>query len=69
MSYFKISIGEVLSKLSAPIGGRLLPQIQGQDVWSTRHESEQYVCLLLDSLVKGYLRMPELVSNPGSEAS
>lgn len=69
MSYFGISIGEALSKLSAPVGGRLFPQVQSHYVCGTRHESEQYDYLLLGSLVKGYLRMTELVSKPKSEAN
>ena len=54
MSYSGISVREVLSKLNAPVGGWFLPQVQRQYVWGARHESEQYICLLLDSLVKGY---------------
>ena len=54
MSYSGISIREVLSKINAPANGWYLPQVQRQYVWGARHESEQYVCLLLDSLVKGY---------------
>lgn len=69
MSCIGITIGEALSKLSAPVGVRLFPQVQGHYVWGTWQESEQYVCLLLGSLVKGYLRMTELVSKPKREAN
>jgi hypothetical protein len=69
MSHSGISIGEALSKLCAPVGGRLLPQVQGQYVWGTRQESEQYVCLLLGSLVKAYRAMAELVSKPDCKAN
>lgn len=54
MSYAGISVREVLEKLNAPNNGWFLPQIQRQYVWGARHESENYVCLLLDSLLKRY---------------
>ena len=62
MSHFGVAVGELLSKLNAPVGGRLLLQVPLQYVWSTRHELEQYVCSLVDSLVRGDLRAPELDS-------
>lgn len=54
MSYEGISVRQVLTKLNTPVGGWFLPQVQRQYVWGARHESEEYVCLLLDSLVKRY---------------
>lgn len=54
MSYSGISIREALDKLNAPNNGWFLPQVQRQYVWGARHESEDYVCLLLDSLFKRY---------------
>lgn len=54
MSYAGISVREALSKLNVTNGGWFLPQVQRQYVWGARHESEDYVCLLLDSLVKRY---------------
>lgn len=54
MSYAGISVREALDKLNAPNNGWFLPQVQRQYVWGARHESEDYVCLLLDSLLKGY---------------
>jgi hypothetical protein len=54
MSHFGVSVGELLSKLNALVGGRLLLQVQLQYAWSTQHELEQHVCLLVDSQVKGY---------------
>lgn len=54
MSYAGISVREALSKINATHGGWFLPQVQRQYVWGARHESESYVCLLLDSLVKRY---------------
>ncbi|RRW49164.1 DUF262 domain-containing protein [Stutzerimonas stutzeri] len=54
MSYVGISVREALEKLNAPNSGWYLPQVQRQYVWGARHESEDYVCLLLDSLLKRY---------------
>lgn len=54
MSYAGISVREALDKLNAPNSGWFLPQVQRQYVWGARHESEDYVCLLLDSLLKRY---------------
>jgi len=54
MSYDGISVREALDKLNAPNAGWFLPQVQRQYVWGARHESEDYVCLLLDSLLKRY---------------
>lgn len=54
MSYSGISIREALDKVNAPNGGWYLPQVQRQYVWGARHESETYICLLLDSLLKHY---------------
>lgn len=54
MSYSGISIREALDKINAPNAGWYLPQVQRQYVWGARHESETYICLLLDSLLKRY---------------
>lgn len=54
MSYLGISVREAMSKLNATHSGWFLPQVQRQYVWGARHESEGYVCLLLDSLKRGY---------------
>lgn len=54
MSYSGISVREVLEKINSPKQGWFLPQIQRQYVWGERQESEGYVCLLLDSILKGY---------------
>jgi len=54
MSYAGISVREALDKLNAPNVGWYLPQVQRQYVWGIRHESEDYICLLLDSLLKRY---------------
>lgn len=54
MSYAGISVREALDKLNAPNNGWFLPQVQRQYVWGARHESEGYICLLLDSLLRRY---------------
>lgn len=54
MSYTGISVREALDKINAIHNGWFLPQVQRQYVWGARYESEDYVCLLLDSLLKGY---------------
>lgn len=54
MSYAGISIRDVLDKINANNSGWYLPQVQRQYVWGARDESETYICLLLDSLLKGY---------------
>lgn len=54
MSYAGISVREAMEKLNSPNNGWYLPQVQRQYVWGARHESEDYVCLLLDSLLKRY---------------
>ncbi|MFZ0887774.1 MAG: DUF262 domain-containing protein [Candidatus Binataceae bacterium] len=43
-----------MEKLNNLNGGWYLPYIQRQYVWGPRYESEEYVCLLLDSLMKRY---------------
>lgn len=54
MSYAGISVHEAMDKLNHPNGGWYLPYIQRQYVWGERYESEEYVCLLLDSLLRRY---------------
>ena len=54
MSYAGISVREAMEKLNNFNGGWYLPYIQRQYVWGARYESEEYVCLLLDSLMKRY---------------
>lgn len=54
MSYSGISVREALDKINAARDGWYLPQVQRQYVWGDRQESEEYVCLLLDSILKGY---------------
>jgi len=54
MSYLGISIREAMEKINSLNNGWYLPQVQRQYVWGARYESETYICLLLDSLLKRY---------------
>lgn len=54
MSYSGISIREALDRVNSHNNGWYLPQVQRQYVWGARHQSETYICLLLDSLLKRY---------------
>ncbi|WP_314017854.1 DUF262 domain-containing protein [Stutzerimonas degradans] len=54
MSYDSVSVREALDRLNNENNGWFLPQVQRQYVWGSRHGSEDYVCLLLDSLLKRY---------------
>lgn len=54
MSYESISVREALDRINANYNGWFLPQVQRQYVWGGRHQSEDYICLLLDSLLQRY---------------
>lgn len=54
MSYEGISIKNALEHINQNHGGWFLPQVQRQYVWGARDESEDYNCLLLDSILRGY---------------
>jgi len=54
MSYETISIRDALDKINKHVGGWYLPQVQRQYVWGARYESEEYICLLIDSIFRGY---------------
>lgn len=54
MSYQTISVKEALERINRRREGWYLPEVQRQYVWGKRDESEEYICLLLDSLLKGY---------------
>ena len=54
MSYAGISVREAMEKLNNLNSGWYLPYIQRQYVWGARYESEEYVGLLLDSLMRRY---------------
>ena len=53
-NYEGISIREAMERINAPNNGWFLPNIQRQYVWGSRDSSEGYICLLLDSLFRGY---------------
>ena len=53
-NYEGISIREAMERINARNNGWFLPSIQRQYVWGSRDSSEEYICLLLDSLVRGY---------------
>ena len=54
MSYTSISVREAMDRINAAHNGWFLPQVQRQYVWGGRHQSEDYICLLLDSLLQRY---------------
>jgi len=54
MSYQGISIKEAISKINSDNAGWFLPAIQRPYVWGNRYESEQYICKLFDSIIRGY---------------
>jgi hypothetical protein len=54
MSYAGISVREALERLNVLNSGWYLPNVQRQYVWGARYESETFVCLLIDSLLKKY---------------
>ena len=53
-NYESISIREAMDKINNNTNGWYLPQIQRQYVWGNRDSSEEYVCLLLDSLLRRF---------------
>ena len=53
-NYEGISIRDAMERINANNNGWFLPNIQRQYVWGARDSSEEYICLLLDSLLKGY---------------
>ena len=53
-NYEGISIREAVEKINNIANGWYLPQIQRQYVWGSRDSSEEYVCLLLDSLLRRF---------------
>ena len=55
MSYSGISVREALDKINCPNNGWYLPQFQRQYVLGApAHQSENYIFLLLNSLIKRY---------------
>jgi hypothetical protein len=53
-NYEGISIREAMEKINAKNNGWYLPNIQRLYVWGSRDSSEDYICLLVDSLMRGY---------------
>lgn len=51
MSYLGISIKETINNIN---NGWFLPAVQRPYVWGSRHENEQYICKLFDSILRGY---------------
>jgi len=54
MSYSGISVKEAINKINNDNNGWFLPAVQRPYVWGSRHENEQYICKLFDSILKGY---------------
>jgi uncharacterized protein with ParB-like and HNH nuclease domain len=54
MSYSGISVKDAIGKINNDNNGWFLPAIQRPYVWGGRHESEQYICKLFDSILRGY---------------
>jgi len=53
-NYEGISIREAMERINAKSNGWFLPIIQRQYVWGSRDSSEEYICLLVDSLLRGF---------------
>lgn len=53
-NYEGISIKDAMDKINATNNGWYLPNIQRQYVWGSRDSSEEYICLLVDSLLRGF---------------
>jgi uncharacterized protein with ParB-like and HNH nuclease domain len=54
MSYLGISIKEAINNINNDNNGWFLPAVQRPYVWGSRHENEQYICKLFDSILRGY---------------
>lgn len=54
MSYSGISVKEAINKINGDNNGWFLPAVQRPYVWGSRHENEQYICKLFDSILRGY---------------
>ncbi len=53
-NYEGISIHDAMANINAKNNGWFLPNIQRQYVWGNRESSEEYICLLVDSLMRGF---------------
>ena len=54
MSYLGISVKEAINNINSDNNGWFLPAVQRPYVWGSRYESEQYICKLFDSILRGY---------------
>ncbi|MBL7003631.1 MAG: DUF262 domain-containing protein [Gammaproteobacteria bacterium] len=54
MSYLGISVKEAINNINNDNNGWFLPAVQRPYVWGSRHENEQYICKLFDSILRGY---------------
>ncbi len=54
MSYLGISIKEAMNNINSSVNGWFLPAIQRPFVWGSRHENEDYIAKLFDSILKSY---------------
>lgn len=54
MSYLGISVKEAINFINNDNNGWFLPAVQRPYVWGSRHENEQYICKLFDSILRGY---------------
>lgn len=54
MSYSGISVKEAINKINNSNNGWFLPAVQRPYVWGSRHENEEYICKLFDSILRGY---------------
>ncbi len=54
MSYLSISVKEAINNINDDNNGWFLPAVQRPYVWGSRHEAEQYICKIFDSILKGY---------------
>lgn len=53
-NYEGISVRDAMDRINAKNNGWFLPNIQRQYVWGNRESSEEYICLLVDSLMRGF---------------
>jgi len=54
MSYRAISVKEAINHINNDNNGWFLPAVQRPYVWGSRHENEEYICKLFDSILRGY---------------
>lgn len=67
MSYSGISVKDAMDNINSDNNGWFLPYAQRPYVWGSRHENEQYICKLFDSILRGYPIGGLIVWNAKSE--